>query len=129
MRILALALTGLLVATCTSQSTTTELPAGPRVTTFDGTYQGTGRPTRPDGTGCTDNWTVPVVIQNGEVSHAWNTALNTNLKGLIAADGSFSASAYRRGFTILLTGKVEGTKMVADVKGQKCDYHLELSKS
>jgi hypothetical protein len=110
-------------------SQTSELPPGPRVTTFDGTYQGTGRPTRPDGKECSDNWTVPVLIQNGVVTHAWNPALYTTLKGVIAEDGSFSASAWQHGFTILLTGKVDGTKMVADVKGQKCDYHLELTKS
>ena len=125
---LVLALTALAVVACTSTSTTEQSP-GPRVTRFDGTYQGIGKATRKDRKVCTDTWTVPVIIQNGEVSHFWNPDLNTVLKGLIAEDGSFTAQAEQHGTIVTLTGKVEGTTMIADAKGQHCDYHMEFTKA
>jgi hypothetical protein len=127
-RALALCLTGFLVAAC-DQSPPEYTALTPRVTTFDGTYQGVGKAMRQDRDVCTATWTVPVVIQNGEVSHYWNASLGTTVKGLIAADGSFSAKAYQHGNLITLVGKVDGSTLVADAKGQFCDYHLEYTKS
>ena len=100
---------------------------------FDGSYRGTQRTLRSNGSGECANLNhdnVLLVIQDNHFNRHWGPA---DLAVDVAANGSFSARSVTgdraRLRTIAITGQITGKNLEADIGTDLCAAHLSLTKS
>ena len=95
---------------------------------FDGQYAGEltlAREKRGDCTRPALGALYPLTISRGEVRFSYVPRFATTLTGKIGADGVFKASARARKGSVLMTGRVQGNNLTADIKSPSCDYTFQ----
>lgn len=98
-------------------------------TPFDGQYMGELTLTGTLGGDCTTpplGSLYPLAITNGEVKFAYLPRFNTTLRGNVAKNGTFKATARaKNGKTIQMTGRVQGFRVTATIDSPSCRYNFQ----
>jgi hypothetical protein len=95
---------------------------------FDGQYTGELILTKEKSGDCTRpalGALYPLTISRGEVRFSYVPRFATTLSGKIGADGVFKASARARKGSVLMTGRVQGNNLTANIVSPSCDYTFQ----
>ena len=92
---------------------------------FDGQYMGELTLTEVINGDCTSpplGALYPLTISQGQVQFAYLPRFGTTLRGTVAANGVFRASArLHKGFA-QMTGRIQGLRLTADIVSPSCKY-------
>ncbi len=111
---------GLLLLTGLAGAASAQAPSN-----FDGQYVGEltlSRVRRGDCTTPPLGAAYPLTIARGEVSFAYQPLFATTLRGRIAANGAFKATARVRHGVVQMTGHIQGNEITADLVSPSCVY-------
>jgi hypothetical protein len=92
---------------------------------FDGQYMGELVLTKTVSGDCTEpplGALYPLTIAGGEVRFAYVPRFDTALRGSVAANGTFKASARVRKGHVRMTGRIQGSNVTAHISSPSCNY-------
>jgi hypothetical protein len=95
------------------------------ITTFDGTWSGTGTLTRRQGSGTAcgpETTNRRFTIQNGMIEFPYDNRYGVTFNGPVAADGTFSISTGGNSFV----GRITGSTMTAQYSGRQCVRDFQM---
>jgi len=97
-------------------------------TKFDGQYMGELRLTKIINGDCTPSppgALYPLIISGGRVQFKYDPRFDTLLRGWVNNDGNFAATRRLRRGRIRMTGHVQGSNVVANIKSPSCKYTFQ----
>jgi hypothetical protein len=94
---------------------------------FDGQYMGELTLTKSinDCTQPPPGALYPLTVSRGEVRFLYVPRFDTTLRGTVAEDGSFKASARLRRGVVQMTGRIRGTNLIARIVSPSCNYTFQ----
>jgi hypothetical protein len=92
---------------------------------FDGHYMGELTLTKTVSGDCTEpqlGALFPLKVSGGEVRFAYLPRFDTILRGRVAADGNFQASARAKDGVVRMTGQIQDNNITATIVSPSCRY-------
>ena len=117
---------GLLLGAGIASAASAQGPAG-----FDGQYMGELTLTRVIGGDCTEpplGALYPLEVSGGQVRFSYVPRFATALRGRVAPNGGFKATAHLKRGLVQMTGRIRGDQVTAEIVSPSCRYSFKTKR-